>query len=137
MPTPPTNLSAAFVIATLVPLLIGIVNQMVQSKTIFGQWPLPATVLPLLTVVGSFLTGVGSYIASQSPFVLNSVSIFMMFVSGIYGLFLGQLPGTVRHHFGAAIHVLRPAPANDNAASKKSDPNAKTEPPPPPSAAAA
>jgi len=137
MPTP-TALSAAFVVATLLPLLLGVVNQMIQSKMIFGQWPLPTKWLPFVTIFGGFLTGTTSYVTTQSPFVLNNVTIFMMLVAGVYSLVLAQQAGNVVHHFGGAINARRPpgllppAPVAKPKDPEKTDPNAVTEVPPPP-----
>jgi len=143
MPTP-TTLSAAFVVATLLPLLLGVVNQMIQSKMIFGQWPLPTKWLPFVTIFGGFLTGATSYVTTQSSFVLNSMTVFMMLIAGVYSLVLAQQAGNVVHHFGGAINSRRPAPLTpaqpaskdagktDPPEATKTDPNAVTEVPPPP-----
>jgi len=125
----PSHLSAAFVVATLLPLLLGVVNYTVQTKKILGQWPLPAQVSPYLLVVGSFLTGATSFVAAQSPFVLNAVTGFMMFVAGVYSLTVGQRVGSTIQHFGGNIFS---APS----VKPKVSPDAVTDPPPPPTAAA-
>ena len=78
----PDHLTLALVIATVLPLLVGAINQLVQSKLIFGQWPLPSRVLPYLTTLGSFLTGCSTYVASQAPFNATGAAFFMMGIAG-------------------------------------------------------
>jgi hypothetical protein len=106
---PAGGLTWAVIIATLVPLLVGLANAVVQSGKL-GPLAVPAKVLPWVTIVGSFLTGVGSYISSApAPFVLNSMALFMMLVAGGYSLIAGMTPGVVAHHFGWQVNWKRPA----------------------------
>jgi hypothetical protein len=106
----PTHLSAAFLIATLLPLFVGIINQLVQSKMIFGQWPLPTKALPWLTTLGSFLTGASALATSMSPLAVNAVTIVLMIVAGLYSLGVGSMASLAAHLHGAAVNAKRPPP---------------------------
>jgi len=126
-PSPPV-LTTATAVTMVLSALLGLITQMVQTGTFLGRWVTPKTWLPSLTVAATFLGGIVSYLASQSPLVLNSATVFYAVMFGITALFAGSVPamavhahvvvpGQVRAHLNAvAAAAAAPPPSKANQA---------------------
>lgn len=125
-PSPVPTLSTAQVVVTVLSLVLGVVNALIQNGKI-GVWQLPTTATPYLLMIGSFLGGVYAYLNGlPSPLVISSAVIFFAVVSGVQQLLVASAPGIVAHHFGGVVRKAKLPPKADIN-------NAPTDPPPPPS----
>lgn len=109
-PTPVPTLSVAAIVMTLLTLLIGVVNQFIQTGKLFNSWKAPATWGPYFATLGSFLGGVYAYLAQQAPLVINSATIFYAVTAGVGMLLIGSVPAAVVHQFGGQVNAKRPPP---------------------------
>lgn len=81
-------------IVTLLSLTIGIVTQIKQSRSIFGE-PLPPKLLAIIAFVVPGLAGAVSVLQSQQT--LNSSIIFWAVVNGVGQMFTASVPGLAMH----------------------------------------
>lgn len=112
------SISTGVVVVTVLSLLAGIVNQMVQSGTFFGNVT-PKSWLPWLTYLGSFLAAVLAYFTAQSPLTLDATTIFNAVMAGLAALFAGAMPGIAAH-----AHFVVPAQMRAARAAKVAAPTA-------------
>ena len=104
--TPPTPtlpaISASTMTALVLPLVLGVVNQLVQSGKLFGQWTIAVSSLPYLTVFGSFLTGAIAYLSGVG-WAITGATIIYAVGAGIAALVVGTAPGVAVRHLGGEI----------------------------------
>ncbi len=114
-PTPVPTLSLAAGVLTILSLLVGIVNQAIQTGKILNHFRTPAAVGPYLVTLGSFLAGVYAYLAQQIPLVINGTTLFYAVTAGVGMLLVGSVPAAVVHQFGGQVNAKRPPPEPGNA----------------------
>jgi hypothetical protein len=102
----PPTLSTAVAVSMILSLVLGILTQIVQTGSLFGQFVAPKAWLPGFTLAATFLSGVVGYFGGLSPLVLTGSSIFYALMSGAANLLTGAIPGVAVH-----AHSVVPAQA--------------------------
>lgn len=106
---PAIPLTPFLIVVMTLSLVIGVLNQLVQSGKILGQWPVSQTALPYVTIAGSFLGGVYGFFRSlPTDTALSASIVFYAVMTGLSALLVGAAPGLAMHHFGAQVNMLRP-----------------------------
>ena len=95
-------LTASTIVALLLPLLLGVINQLVQGGKLFGQWSIAVQWMPILTVFGSFLTGVIAYFQSVA-WAITAATLVYAVGAGIASLVVGSAPGVAVRHLGGEL----------------------------------
>lgn len=122
----PPTLSTPVAVVMILSLVLGCVNQIVQTGSLFGQVIVPKAWLPDFTIAASFLGGVVAYFGGLSPLVLNESSIFYAVAAGVTALLASSVPAIAVH-----AHYVIPSQMRAMHAALKAK-NAVTAPPPPP-----
>lgn len=95
-PAPLVTLTTPLAVIALLSLLAAYVTQGVSSGQIFGIVTIPKTWLPLLTVIGTFLSTFIAQIVAEGS-TLSGVHVFNAFVAGMFML-IAPATGTALHH---------------------------------------
>ena len=95
-PAPLVTLTTPLAVIALLSLLAAYVTQGVSSGQIFGIVTIPKTWLPVLTVLGTFLSTFVTQIVAEGS-ALSGVNVFNAFVAGMFML-IAPATGTALHH---------------------------------------
>jgi hypothetical protein len=100
-------LSLAVGVSLTLSLLIGVINQGIQSGSFLGIVTTPKTWLPGLATAATFLSGVAGYWQSLTPFTLNLQAVVYGIYWGIAGLIAGVAPGLAHHAHSVVPEMAR------------------------------
>lgn len=124
----PPTLSTPVAVVMILSLLLGCINQIVQTGGLFGQITPPKAWLPEFTIAASFLGGVVAYFSGLSPLVLDASSIFYAVAAGVTALLTSSAPAIAVH-----AHYVVPSQARAlRLAARKPAGTIVTAPPAPP-----
>jgi hypothetical protein len=78
-------------------MLLGLLNNWIQTGTVLGRWITPKAWLPDLTMIATALGGFLGYITSQTPVDLNGPALFYAMLSAVGALISGAAPTAALH----------------------------------------
>ena len=93
----PPTLSTPVAVVMILSLVLGCVNQVVQTGSLFGTIIPPKPWLPEFTIAASFLGGVVAYFGGLSPLVLTGSTIFYAVAAGVANLLVSSAPAVAVH----------------------------------------
>lgn len=98
----PATIPLPIVVVGFLSLLLGAINQAVQTGKILGRVVTPQAWLPWFTAIATVLGGVVSYLASQPTLTLNGSTLLFATMVGLANLVGSSMPGLAVH----ALHVV-------------------------------
>lgn len=100
----PPTLSTPVAVVMILSLLLGALNQIVQTGALFGTIIPPKAWMSDFVIASTFLGGVVSFFGGLSPVVINVTTVFYALAAGVASLLTSSAPALVVH-----AHYVLPA----------------------------
>ena len=108
-PLPAPTLTPTVGVVMVLSLVMGILNNWIQTGTVLGRWIPPQSWLPDATMIFTALGGFLGYITSQTPEILSGTNLFYGAVAAVTALIAGASPGIAVHVHGTLTAQRRAA----------------------------
>jgi len=108
-PGPAPTLTPTLGIVMALSMVLGILNNWIQTGTVLGRWIAPKAWLPDVTMIATALGGFLGYITSQTPVSLTGSAIFYGIMAAVGALIAGAAPSAVMHVHATLTQMRRDA----------------------------
>ena len=106
-PLPAPTLTPTVGVVMVLSLVMGILNNWIQTGTVLGRWIPPQSWLPDATMIFTALGGFLGYITSQTPETLSGTKLFYGAVAAVAALITGATPTFALHAHSVLTKVRR------------------------------